>query len=66
MTRSLILPGWIAKKCCRVHAVDCSGTIWYVANVLRLVKLVARAALAAAAAGGLRGYSGGAAAGMRS
>jgi hypothetical protein len=41
-------------------------TIWYVANVLCLVKLVARAALvvAAAGAGGLRGYSGGDAAGM--
>lgn len=27
MTRSLILPGRIAKKCCMVHAVDCSGKL---------------------------------------
>ncbi len=41
-------------------------TIWYVAHVLCLVKLVAweALALAVAAAGGLRGYSGDAAAGM--
>ena len=73
MTRSLILPGRIAKSAAWCTPLIAAAnwlrvmvrTIWYVANVLRSVKLVARAALSAAAAGGLRGYSpGGAAARM--